>query len=419
MRIKKGNLQKVTFSIVGFGGRANAYLTALEENYQDRFELIAVAEPDKRKQQRIKQKYGLKDENIFDTDVEFCKQERLSDVVMITTQDRLHYQEVIQLLDKGYDIILEKPIAATLQEVLSLKEISKKYPNQLVAVCHVLRYSPLFMKVKEIIDSGVLGKIITIQHNENIGYYHFVHSYVRGPWRNDQESAPLILAKSCHDLDILLYLTGKHALKIASFGSLSEFNHKNYDEKRMAPTCIDCKMEKECPFSAIKIYSSNKIKSVVFDMSSIDKIRENLGNSNYGRCVYQCDNNVVDHQSTIIEFEDGITATFNISAFTRKINRSFKIMCQYGEIRARERPYLIEVYNFKTETEEKFEIVQPHGGHGGSDRSFIAHFMNAYLGNETFKSTLDDSIEAHVIAFLAEESRINHGIPQDVYDKMK
>lgn len=419
MKMKKGNPQKITFSVVGYGGRANAYLTALETSFKNNFELVAVAEPDKKKQAEVKAKFSLKDENIFEDDIAFCQQERLSDVVMITTQDKLHYFELLQLLDKGYDIILEKPIATSLEEVQSILEISKKYPDQLVAVCHVLRHSPLFTKVKEILDSNELGKIISIQHNENIGYYHFVHSYVRGSWRNSLESSPLILAKSCHDLDILLYLTGKHAKRIASFGSLSEFTSKNYVQDKMAPYCVDCKIEKECPFSAIKIYSSQQIKSVVFDMSSVDKIRESLGKSDYGRCVYHCDNNVVDHQSSIIEFEDGITATFNISAFTSKINRSFKIMCQYGEIRGLEKPYVIEVHNFKTGLEERYEIDQTNSGHGGSDRAFIANFMEAYLRGKDFSSTLESSVEAHVMAFLAEKSRINGGIVQVICDKIK
>lgn len=411
MRLSK---DKITFSIVGLGGRANAYLNALEEYYSGRYELVAIAEPDKEKQKKAKEKYNLLDENIFDSDIEFLKQERMSDVVMITTQDKLHYQEFIGLLEKGYDIILEKPIATTMEEVLNMKKIAERFPNQLVAVCHVLRHSPLFTKVKEIIDSNELGKIVTIQHNENIGYYHFVHSYVRGSWRNSLESSPLILAKSCHDLDILLYLTSAHAKRIASFGSLFEFKKENYIEDKMAPYCVDCKIEKTCPFSAIKIYTSQKIKSVVFDLSSVEKIRKCLGKSQYGRCVYNCDNNVVDHQSTIIEFDNGVTATFNISAFTPKINRTIKIMCQYGEIRAREKPYVVEVTNFKTEETKEYEINTEATGHGGSDKKFIINFMESYIKNNGFISTLSSAVESHIMAFLAEKSRVNNGKVEEI-----
>ncbi len=411
MRISK---DIVTLSIVGLGGRANAYLNALEEYYSGKYRLVAVAEPDLEKQKMVKDKYNIPTENIFADDIEFMKKDRLSDVVMITTQDKLHFREFAGLLAKGYDIILEKPIATTIEEVIKMKELASKYPNQLIAVCHVLRHSPLFTKIKEIIDTNELGKIITIQHNENIGYYHYVHSYVRGPWRNSEESSPLILAKSCHDLDILLYLTNSHAKKIASFGTLTEFKKENFDEEKMADYCIDCKVEKECPFSALKIYSSQKIKSVVFDLSSVDKIRKYLGASQYGRCVYRCDNNVVDHQSTIIEFDGGITATFNISAFTSKINRTIKIMCQYGEIRACEKPYLIEVTNFKTEQTKQYEIETTATGHGGSDKKFIINFMEAYLNNGKFNSTLLSAVESHIMAFLAEKSRINGGKVEEI-----
>ena len=407
MRISKG---KIKFSIIGFGGRGSVYLTALKEQFYEQFELVAVAEPDKKKQELLKNEYNLSDENIFDYDVDFLKHERLSDVVIISTQDNLHCDEVIKCLELGYDIILEKPIATSKEEVMRIYEESKKYPNQIIAICHVLRHTKFFSKVKEIIDSKELGEVIDIQHNENVGYYHFAHSYVRGSWNNSETSGPVVLTKSCHDMDILLYLLGdKHAKMISSFGSLSHFVSSNYDEKKMAPYCVDCKIENECPYSAIKLYSSKKIKSVVFDLSSADKIRENLGSSKYGRCVYKCDNNVCDHQVTIIQFEDGVTATFNLSAFTTKINRSLKVMCEFGEIRAREKPYLIEISNFRTGEVKEIDLNITQSGHGGGDQGFIKDFMESYLSNKDFSSTLSKSIESHLMAFLAEESRVNNG----------
>ncbi|HBT63377.1 MAG TPA: oxidoreductase [Ruminococcaceae bacterium] len=405
----------ITFSVIGLGGRGSVYLNALEEDFKGSYALAAIAEPDKLKQAWAKERFGLSEDLIFDTDKEFLARERLSDVAIVSTQDKLHKDEVIKLLDKGYDIILEKPISTRLDEVMEIYGYARQYPHQVVVVCHVLRYTPFFNTIKRIIDSKELGNVVTIAHNENIGYYHFAHSYVRGPWNNALTSAPLAVTKSCHDFDILLYILGdKRANRIASFGGLSYFCKKNFDEGKMADYCMDCSIEQSCAYSALKIYSGKKIKSVVFDLSSVDKVRENLGSSRYGRCVFNCDNNVVDHQSTIIEFDDGITATFSLSAFTSKVNRTLKITCERGEIRAAEKPYVVEVSNFLTGETRALDLNIPGGGHGGGDKGFIMEFMRAYQKGEEPVSTLPQSIESHVMAFLAEKSRNAGGIPQSV-----
>lgn len=407
-------MEKVTFSVIGLGGRANVYLSALEQNFPTEFELIAIAEPDRAKQKHYQDRFQVKDQYIFNSDIDFLKQERLSDVAIVATQDQLHVPEVIALLEKGYDIILEKPIATKMEEVVRLAKIAQQYPQQQIVVCHVLRYTKLFQTIKAIIDSKKLGNVINIQHNENIGYYHFAHSYVRGPWRNLEESSPLVVAKSCHDMDILLYLLNdKHCLRLSSFGSLSFFKKANFDEQKMAKYCTDCQIETNCPYSAVKIYSQNKIKSVAFDLTSKEQFDLDLKNSPYGRCVFNCDNNVADHQVTILEFEDGITATFNLSAFTSKVKRTLKIMCEYGEIRACEKPYTIEVHDFRDD--EPYVInLDVEGGHGGGDMNFIISFMNEYRNKRESISSLSASIESHIMAFLAERSRLDNGKPYDV-----
>lgn len=408
-------MKKITFSVIGFGGRANVYLSALQKHFKDEFELVAIAEPDINKQNKYQEMYNIPKENIFDTDLDFLEKNRLSDVAIVATQDDMHLREVIKLLEKGYDIILEKPVASKYDDVIELSKIAKKYPKQHIVVCHVLRYTNFFKKIKEIIDSKKIGNVMSIQHNENIGYYHFAHSYVRGQWRKSEESSPLIVAKSCHDMDIMLYLLGdKKTKKISSFGNLSFFNKDNYDSEKMAPNCFDCSIEKQCPYSALKIYGTEKIKSIVFDKTSVDSFNSELKDSQYSRCVFNSDNDVVDHQATIIEFEKGVTATFNLSAFTSKVNRTLKVMCEYGEIRAREKPYLIEVHDFRTDQVLEIDLMISEGGHGGGDENFIIDFMTQYRGDKKFLSTLDESIESHVMAFQAEISRINGGNVIDV-----
>ncbi len=414
MRLTKQD-EKITISIIGAGSRAGGYINALETYYSDKFTVVAIAEPKKNLQDYYRNKYNIKEEMIFDSYEDFVKMPRLSDVVIIATLDDMHYLPCIEAIKKGYDIILEKPISMSLPEIVEIGKLGEKHPDQLIAVCHVLRHSPFFRKLKEIIDAKTLGNVVDIQHNENIGYYHFAHSYVRGNWRNTDVAAPLVVAKSCHDMDILLYLLGdKHCKKLSSMGRLTFFNKNNYDEKLMAPRCAECQIEEKCPYSALKIYSSGKIRSVVFDNTSMDNLIKDLRTSNYGRCVFACDNNVADHQVSILEFEGGIHATFNISAFTDKIHRSLKIMCEYGEIRAIETTKEIEITRFGQENKEVIKVENLGGGHGGADIGFVMNFMDTYLYGKPFDSLLSMSIESHVMAFAAEESRINNGMVIDI-----
>ena len=417
MNMKQG---RVTFSVVGLGGRASAYLSALQELYPNEHQVVAVADPDPAKQARARNDYGLQDNQIFDTDLDLMEQPRLSDVAIVATQDKLHLRDIRGLLAKGYDLILEKPVATTLEELQEIAAVSKSFPDQMVAVCHVLRHTVFFGEIRRILESGRFGPVVSIQHNENIGYYHFAHSYVRGPWNNSETSGPLTLTKSCHDMDILLYLLeNTHCQQISSYGALSIFNRDHYDPATMAPMCVDCPQNESCAFSAPKLYSSGKIKSVVFDLSSVDKVRKNLGTSPYGRCVYHCDNNVVDHQSTAIQFDNGVTATFSLSAFSAKVNRSLKIMCQFGETRAIEKPYLIETTDFRTDETTVTELDIHDRGHGGGDKAFVKDFMESYLHGVPFNSTLEHAIESHAMALLAEESRKDNGNAKSVSQWMQ
>ena len=411
---------RVTFSVVGLGGRASAYLSALQELYPNEHQVVAVADPDPAKQARARNDYGLQDNQIFDTDLDLMEQPRLSDVAIVATQDKLHLRDIRGLLAKGYDLILEKPVATTLEVLQEIAAVSKSFPDQMVAVCHVLRHTVFFGEIRRILESGRFGPVVSIQHNENIGYYHFAHSYVRGPWNNSETSGPLTLTKSCHDMDILLYLLeNTHCQQISSYGALSIFNRDHYDPATMAHMCVDCPQNESCAFSAPKLYSSGKIKSVVFDLSSVDKVRKNLGTSPYGRCVYHCDNNVVDHQSTAIQFDNGVTATFSLSAFSAKVNRSLKIMCQFGEIRAIEKPYLIETTDFRTDETTVTELDIHDRGHGGGDKAFVKDFMESYLHGVPFNSTLEHAIESHAMALLAEESRKDNGNAKSVSQWMQ
>lgn len=416
MRITQSN-QPITITVVGAGHRADQYLEAMQKFFPGSFKITSVFDPSPVRLNYFNQKYGVDVMNEGGYQAFIKIEERLSDLVIIGTNDDMHYLPAKHALNMGYDILLEKPISQRLEEVLELKDLQKE--NQFVAVCHVLRHSPFFVKLKEIIDSGKIGKIVNIQHNENIGYFHFVHSYVRGNWRNNEVAAPLIVAKSCHDLDILLYLTNKHCKRISSMGSLSFFNHKHFDEKKMGKRCTSCSIEAACPFSAIKIYGAGIFEWMPFDTENKETLYKQLNESPYGRCVFASDNDVVDHQVSIIEFDDGVTATFNLSAFTNSVTRTIKIMGEYGEILANTdvKDIIVNVWGQKSET-VKIETTLV-GGHDGADEGMIINLMDAYLHGRPFESTLKDSIESHVMAFKAEESRVENGKVKNISRLMK
>nr|MCR4739534.1 Gfo/Idh/MocA family oxidoreductase [Lachnospiraceae bacterium] len=380
----------------------------------DRAEIAYVVEPDPGRRKAAADKYGLTDDRLFDDPAEFFKLGRVCDALIIATMDRQHYGHAIPALKLGYDILLEKPISPNLKECLEIRDTAIENHCR-VMVCHVLRYTPFWSAVKNIIDSGELGRIMDIQHNENIGNFHIAHSFVRGNWRNSDMSSTLMMQKSCHDTDLLAWLTGSRASSVSSFGGLRYFTAENAP-KGSADRCVDCTIS-DCRFDARKVYLPI-VGEWPATVLSVDQSEEGLKKAikegNYGRCVYKCDNNVCDHQVTIFEFENGVRATFNLSGFTNRMCRTVKIMCEDGEIRGDDDLNEIEVIrfssNWKSEPEIKKIIPEVREGfHGGGDNGLIADFLNMIDGNDSENlSAIDRSIEGHVMAIGADRSRIEH-----------
>ena len=337
---------------------------------------------------------------------------KIADAAIIATMDRDHYRHVMQALDCGYDILLEKPISPDARECLEI-EAKANALGRKITVCHVLRYTAFFGKLKEIIDSGELGKVVAIKHSENIGNFHMAHSFVRGNWRNDRLSSPIIMQKSCHDLDILLWLTGAHCTKVAAFGSLTYFKESN------APTgstdrCLTCPVSENCRFDARKAYLpalGGWPTDVVCLEQTEEALLEALRTGPYGRCVYRCDNNVCDHMSMILEFDNGVTATFSLTAQTNGVHRNIHIMCEDGEIEADDARREIIIRKFAPNGCETFEERTIHvrtnaSGHGGGDAGIIADFTASLGSCSESRSSISRSVESHIMACALEQSRI-------------
>lgn len=405
-------MKKITLAVIGAGCRGMyAYAPYLLEN-PNLGKVVAIAEPDDKKRELFKKIYNIDENNVFKDWQTLLENDKISDAIIIANNDDDHFKPTKIALEKGYDVLLEKPMSNKLDEITQLGNLAKVHKDKVFMVCHVLRYTPFFTELKRIIDSKELGELVNISHHENIGYWHFAHSYTRGNWRNSNETSPLILAKSCHDLDLLLWLTGKKCLNIASFGSLSHMKEENFIEGLMDDRCVNCNIESSCPYSAKKIYlEDNKIVAslnAVCTNPTKENLKKAIINGPYGKCVYKCDNNVVDHMVNILEFEDNVTATFNLSAFTKECTRTTKLMFTHGEIGANHMKNLIDVYKFGDNSHKVIYPKLQKSGHGGGDFGIIKDFISMVQNkNGYYKTSALESIESHIMAFAAEYSRLN------------
>ena len=423
--IQKGSLDMkapVTFAIAGFGDRGSTY-ASMQKLFPEKMKVVAVADLDPRKVEKARQLYDIPQENCFSSAEEMLEQEKLADVMVVSTMDRQHVGHAIPALRKGYNILMEKPISPELDKCKEILEVAKDCPGKII-VCHVLRYTTFYNKLKELISSGRIGDVVSICANENVGYWHQAHSFVRGNWRNSQETSPMILQKSCHDMDILTWLLGKKCKAVSSFGSTRLFKPECAPEGA-ALRCLDgCKAKEKCLFDAEKIYitspktglatGSSWMSSVLSVENTMESTYKALREGPYGRCVYHCDNDVVDHQQTNLLMEDGSTISFTMCAFTESCYRYFKAMGTQGEIEADMLSNIIHVREFgkEEETIDVGKLSSDLKGHGGGDSGIIQDFLEMLLNdaepNER-TTTLEHSMEGHFIALAAEESRLHGG----------
>lgn len=410
----------VTAIVIGAGSRGNLYAGyALKQPKE--LDIIGVAEPIPFKRSGFSKKHQINEKYQFVTWEHVFEREKFADAVIITTPDALHYGPAMKAIEMGYDVLLEKAIAQTWKECSDILKQQQKGGN-IVAICHVLRYAPYFIKMKQLIDSGAIGDVVSVQHFEPVEHIHMSHSFVRGNWGNSKESTPMIISKSCHDTDIIRWMVGKPCKKVSSFGALTLFR------KEMAPQgatkrCTDgCAVESTCPYSAIKIYAKNKTWLHHLDLENQDElsIMEKLRTGPYGRCVYHCDNDVVDHQVVNMLFEDEVTASFSMEALTSYDGRRTRIMGTKGDIVGDMRS--MTVGNFETHKRKHYSAKEVNedassiGGHGGGDMRLVRDFVRAVSSQDPsiLSSTIEASVESHLIGFKAEESRLQGGAVKEV-----
>ena len=420
------NEKKLRAIMIGTGNRGTNYATTAKEECPE-FEMVAIADPNPTRRDYVQKLFDLPDSACYDDYREILAQPKMADVAIIATQDKMHFEPAMMAIEKGYHLLLEKPVAPTPWECVQIAEAATQR-GVFVCVCHVLRFTPFFRLLKDLIDSGRIGDVLNVIHVERVGNAHMSHSFVRGNWRNSETSAPMILAKSCHDMDILLWLIGKHCKKVQSFGSLSYFTKENMPEGAPEYCYQGCPAAENCPYDARRIYLKDRmfIEQATNKKNPTDEdILRAITTTNYGRCVFQSDNNVVDHQVVNLEYEGGATVSFNMCAFNTG-GRNIRIMGTKGEIIGNMAEDFVKLFDFKTRKMERIMISDAvldetiNGGHGGGDRGIVRSFCKYILGEYQGNSITDinTSIESHLIAFAAEESRIN-GTVVDVQEYRK
>jgi predicted dehydrogenase len=340
------------------------------------------------------------------------------DLVIVANLDAGHFEVAKMALEKGHHCLLEKPMSPDPWESLELVRIAKENNCQLL-VCHVLRYTPLFSTIKQLLEKEEIGRIISIHHAENVSYSHIAHSYVRGNFRN---LSPIILAKSCHDLDILNWMAGKKCKKISSFGSLTYFKEENAPAGA-SKRCMDCSVEEDCPFSACKQYltdNTNWPTSMISVDTSLEARTKAVKEGDYGRCVFYCDNTVCDHQIVNMLYEDDITVSFNLNGFNAAETREIRILGTKGDIRANLEKNYITIRHFGENMETTIRPKIYAGAHSGGDAMLMKDVVNIVAnGNwEDARTNAALSVESHIMAFAAEVSRME-GVIVDIDDFKK
>jgi predicted dehydrogenase len=398
-------------AIVGLGGRGSIYAGAIAAAHRGEAEVVQVAEPRAWHRSRVADALGLERDAAFGDWHDLVAADRVADAVIIATQDRDHRGAIEAFAAARYDILCEKPLAGTEHDCVAAVDAAAA-AGVFLGICHVLRYTPNTRRIKDLLDAGVIGDILAIHHLEPIGWFHFAHSFVRGPWRREDESGPLLLTKSCHDLDWLSYLVGVPATRVSSFGSRTLFTSANMPAEA-SDRCTSCTLEPECPYSAVRMYHAgldperpeSYFTNIVAPEMTADAVDEALRSGPYGRCVFASDNDVADHQVVSLEYDNGVTAAFTLAAATRFEERRTSIFGSRGQLTTD--GSTVEVYDFNRREATSYDVSDDRSAHGGGDAAMLAAFLDTLrLGErERFTSHGDASLATHRLVFAAERAR--------------
>ncbi|MFB4314737.1 Gfo/Idh/MocA family protein [Actinomadura sp. 21ATH] len=405
-----------TIAVVGAGLRGSTYARRIRATARGR--VVAVAEPDPLRRERFAAEHRIPPERVFASWTDLVAAGaagRLADGAIIATQDAEHAEPAVRLAGQGYHILLEKPMATTEADAERVVAAAER-AGTMLAVCHVLRYTPYTRMIRKLLEDGRIGTPITVQHLEPVGWWHHAHSYVRGNWRREDESGPMLMTKSVHDIDWMIHIMGERPSRVGSFGRRSHFRAENRPAGA-ADRCLDCKVEASCPYSATRLYLSclGDPERETWPLGAVTPDHTEAGvlaalrDGPYGRCVYACDNDVVDHQVVNMEFPSGATGTFTVTAFSPYAQRQTRIFgsagCIEGDgVRVALRDFVTgEVETFEPEPDH----ASPDGRHDAADAALADAFVAALAAGDpaALGSGGRESLDSHRVVWAAERAR--------------
>ena len=405
-----GMSETMTLAIAGCGARGRTYARLAHELGADRYQVVAAADHKEASLKEISP-WCVPDAQFFTSVEEMLDAPRLAETMVIATQDQHHHGHALAALDKGYHLLLEKPVGCTAEECRDIYERARERKRRIV-VCFVLRYTPLFQTMREVVDSGAIGRLITMEHVEGVEPFHQAHSFVRGHWSKPEESTPMIVAKCCHDTDLLTWFAGAPFESVASAGDLTWFREENAPEGAPARCTDGCPHSPGCRYDAHRYLRDKKnwLDMVLPGASrkGDDEILDFLLTSPWGRCAWRCDNGAVDHQVLAIRFQNGVTATITMTAFEQ--GRRLRLMGTEGVLECAPDPEGGSALWLRSHDQAKAErvpIKEPersgYAGHGGGDFGLIDSLSTLIRGDQEPGT---DSLASHLLAFGAEEARV-------------
>ena len=401
--------------LIGAGARGTAYARSIKHACPN-LDLVGVANPGIAKRNSIKEQFDLPDSACFASWEQILAQPKMGDIAIISTQDRMHFAPAMKAIELGYHLLLEKPIAPTPEECIQIMDAANAKGVQVI-ICHTLRFTNFWRLIKKLIDTDTIGRIINIDHIAALGIFHYAHSFVRGDWRNSELSSPICVGMNCHDLDLLQWLIGKRCTRVQSFGSLTYFTKENKPEGAPEYCIRGCPVADQCIQNAETIYLKRKLyrrSSTKKHEPTEEDVLHCISNSGWGKCVYQTDNNVADHQIVNMEYEDGALVSMTISPFNLG-GRKIRIMGTKGELYGEMRADSVFVSDYQTGNTVQIKVADAlRDGtitctQDNGENAMMYDFCSLLTGQHTENELADINIsaESHLIAFAAEESRAN------------
>lgn len=409
-------MRPVELVMVGAGNRGHLAYGAYALKHPDQVRFVAVVEPDDGRRVRFADAHRIAADRQFRSWTDLAGRSPLAQGLINATMDRTHHPSTIALLADGYEMLLEKPIAATPRDCLEIVQTAET-SGRLLQIAHVLRYAPFFVAIRELVAGGRLGEITSVDWRENLVYWHFAHSYVRGNWANTGRSGPMILTKCCHDLDLLVWLFGP-CEQLSSTGSLRHFTAAAAGPE-IPERCTDgCPVAESCPFFAPRVYlerlrqnpESFAVAAITLDRTP-EGVAHALETGPYGRCVYRCDNDAVDNQVVLMRFAGALSVSLTMQGLSHVEGRTIRMDGSRATLLANESRAEIVVHDHRTGTTERRSVAPGIGGHGGGDAGLMSAFVDAVRGERGgVLTSARESVESHLIAFAAERARTSGAV---------